>query len=279
MDWKKTVIELRRKEVPLDEIVEAMQSYFPNLKQSSLYEKVRKVQYKEPKLKKKETVVGVVADLHIPFEHPNYLQFCLDTFKIHGVNHVVFIGDTFDQYAFSKYVKETYAMNQDDEIDLSIQHIKPWASAFGEPDVIIGNHDRRYILRSKEQGVGTKVLAPFKDIYELPKKWNVVDRTIIDDVLYKHGVNCQGRDGALNAAINERRSTVIGHIHSFGGCKYTANTENLIFGLNVGCGIDIAEYAFIYGEDAKYRPTLGCGIVYNNSYGTFVPMSQAYFRN
>ena len=112
----------------------------------------------------------------------------------------------------------------------------------------------------------------------MPEEWEIKEEYIIDDVLYKHGLNCGGKDGALNAAINEQISTVIGHYHSFGGVKYIANKRNLIFGMNTGCGIDVSAYAFAYGKHSKFRPTLGCGIVVNSSKAFFVPMGKEYFR-
>lgn len=50
-----------------------------------------------------------------------------------------------------------------------------------------------------------------------------------------------------------------------------ANEYDVIFGLNVGCLIDRSAYVFDYGKGAKFKPTLGCGVVL---YGVpkFVPM-------
>jgi hypothetical protein len=46
----------------------------------------------------------------------------------------------------------------------------------------------------------------------------------------------------------------------------------MIFGLNVGCGIDIDSYAMEYGRPFSKRPTLGCGVVIGGQAGLFVPM-------
>ena len=35
----------------------------------------------------------------------------------------------------------------------------------------------------------------------------------------------------------------------------------MIFGMNVGCGIDIDAYAMEYSRPFPKRPTLGCGVV------------------
>jgi hypothetical protein len=78
--------------------------------------------------------------------------------------------------------------------------------------------------------------------------------------------------GALNRAKDNRQSTVIGHIHSFGGVMYSASEIDMIFGLNVGCGIDVNAYAVAYAKQFAKRPTLGCGIVIDGKIGLFIPM-------
>jgi len=67
--------------------------------------------------------------------------------------------------------------------------------------------------------------------------------------------------------------TVVGHSHSFGGVSYLASRNDIIFGLNVGCGIDVDHMAFSYGKNFPKKPTLGCGVVLDQGRtGIFVPM-------
>ena len=74
-------------------------------------------------------------------------------------------------------------------------------------------------------------------------------------------------------------SAVIGHAHSYLGVKYNANPRNIVFGMNVGCGIDIDAYAMRYGKYFKLKPTLGCGVVISKTEAYSVPMSEKYFRS
>ena len=66
--------------------------------------------------------------------------------------------------------------------------------------------------------------------------------------------------------------TVIGHVHSSAGVQYLASKRDLIFGMNVGCGIDIKSYAMAYGKNFANRPVLGCGVVQGGQDASFVPM-------
>jgi predicted phosphodiesterase len=224
--------------------------------------------------------VGVFSDPHIPFDHPNYLRFCADTFRRHGVQSVICCGDLVDFHAISRHQTETVAKSACDELDMTIVGVKRYTDAFPELDLILGNHDMRLIQQAALMNIDKRFLKSYSELFKLPRDWRIrEDEYIFDSVLYKHGINCCGKDGAINAAISERMSLAMGHTHAFAGCKYSANKRDIIFGLNVGCGIDIAAYAFTYGKHDKNRPILGCGIVYSNSHSEFIPMGSEYFRN
>ena len=233
-----------------------------------------------PPIIRKDKPVGVFSDPHVPFHHPNYLQFCIDTFKRYGVGRVVCTGDLVDFHALSRHETETCAKSPLDELGMTIEGVKRFTAAFPDVDMIPGNHDLIYVRQAATLGIDSRFLKSFSELFELPRGWRIhEDETIIDNVLYKHGMNCVGKNGALNTAIQERMSTVIGHSHAFGGCSYSANKRDIIFGLNTGCGIDIAAYAFAYGKHSKNRPTIGCGIVFSPTNAIFVPMGSEYFRN
>jgi predicted phosphodiesterase len=53
-------------------------------------------------LKKQESRVLVIGDLHCPFEKEGYLEFCKEQYKKWKCNQVVFIGDIIDNH-YSSY--------------------------------------------------------------------------------------------------------------------------------------------------------------------------------
>jgi predicted phosphodiesterase len=235
------------------------------------------------KEKNSPEVVGVIGDLHLPFGHPNYLAFLKDTFKKYHVTQVVSVGDIFDHYSYSRFTKKPIAMTAKQEREMSIEQAKPYYQAFPNLKVCLGNHDVRYIERVEEFGIDDAIIKDFKDIYEMPKGWEIYDEydnyIIINDVLYIHGSAYNGQSGAKSAAINEQMSVCMGHGHSFAGVSPIANKRKLMFGMNVGCGIDPGAYAFAYNKKDKLRPLLGCGIIYSPSFAIWVPMGAEFFRN
>jgi predicted phosphodiesterase len=285
MDWKLKAEQLKFDENKTwHEMAEIIQSeYFQNENVLAVHDKVRNYirktdRYKSKRKNNADRPIGVFSDTHIPFDHPNYLQFVKDTFKKYKVGQVICTGDLVDNHAISRFQSEPSALGAYDELDRALLRVKEYVKAFPKVKLCKGNHDEIPTRQAATIGLGSRYLKSFSELLELPKTWQVEDEYIINDVLYKHGLNCMGKDGALNTAINERISTVIGHSHSFGGCKYSANKRDIIFGMNVGCGIDIEAYAFAYGKHAKYRPTLGCGIVFDSDSAIFVPMGKEYFR-
>jgi predicted phosphodiesterase len=223
--------------------------------------------------------VGVFGDTHMPFVHPNYLQFLKDTFAYYDVGEIVCTGDLVDHHVISRHQTEPCAKSAYDELDMAKEQVAEYIKAFRKVKMCRGNHDERPVRQAATVGMGERYLKNIHELFNLPETWEIKNAFVIDGVLYKHGVNCAGKDGAINAAISERMSTVIGHTHAFAGCKYTANHRDIIFGLNVGCGIDIDAYAFEYGRFEAHRPILGCGIVFNKDYAIFVPMPGKYFRH
>lgn len=279
--WKKEAERLKFDEgLSYAEIGERL---FPSMDVAAAREKVRGYlrttdRYAETH-SKGGVVRGVFGDVHAPFTHPNYIRFVKDTFKRYGVKEVICTGDLVDHHAISRFQSSTAAKGAKDEKAEAQYILDQIFDTFKKARFCVGNHDLIFERQAATLGIGPEFLKSFREIYNVPKGWEIAEEFIVDNVLYKHGINCLGKDGALNTAILERMSTVIGHAHSFAGVKYSANKREIIFGMNVGCGIDIDAYAFEYGKYDKYRPILGCGIVFSPTNAIFVPMGLEYFRS
>lgn len=218
--------------------------------------------------------VGIPGDLHAPFTHPLYLKFCQDVFSRWRINHVHFIGDIVDQHALGFWDHDPDGHSASREADLAHRMVAKWYKAFPKATVSIGNHDERQFRRAFRDGVPRRYLKAYKEVWETPQ-WDWQFSHTFDDVGYTHGTRCSGKDGAFNLALQRRRSTVIGHIHSYPGVKWHANEDDRIFGMNVGCGVFHKAYTFGYGRDSPVREVLGCGVVIDGTpYFEPMPMSR-----
>ena len=273
LDWKAEAERLKFDQgKSWSEVYKALAPCFPDLTAKQVEEKVRG--YLRTVDRYKSTYpVGVFSDMHEPFGHPDYPYFLRETFEKHKVSKIICLGDGFDSHAISSHDPEPCAYGMYTETDMAIQRLKIYYNLFNDVIYVPGNHDLRIARMAAKMGIGQRFLKPLHDILEMPDGWKVVDDQIeLDGVLYTHGENCAGKNGALNKAIQERMSVCTGHSHSFGGVQYNVNRHDRIFGMNVGCGINEDAYAFAYGKHAKQRSTLGCGIVFSKDSAMFCPM-------
>tara|TARA_R100001086_G_scaffold199785_2_gene115981 strand:- start:6342 stop:7091 length:750 start_codon:yes stop_codon:yes gene_type:complete len=215
----------------------------------------------------------VIGDTHIPFNHPGYLDFCRSVQEKYRCNTVVHIGDECDNAALSYHEKTPEGHSAESEAELALNELQKWYKAFPEVKVCVGNHSALPYRQATTAGIPKRFLKTYEEVWQAPKGWKWELEWVINDCIFTHGTGTNGQQAAIKRAILNQQSTIIGHTHSFGGVNYIASKNNLIFGLNVGCGIDIDAYAFAYGRNYPRRPTLGCGVVLDKGRcGLFIPM-------
>lgn len=230
-----------------------------------------------PKEKVKDNLyrhrVLVIGDIHAPFNHRYYLDFLNDTYNTWKCDTVVCIGDEVDFHALSKYPQDPNGYGAGDELINAITALRPYYEAFPVVKVVTSNHTARPLKKAFEAGIPTQFLKDYKQFLDAPDGWSWSRQLEIDGVLYHHGEGYSGALGAYKAAMNAMRSTVIGHIHSHAGVTYIQTEFDRLFALNVGCGVDIEAYAFAYGKNCAFKPTLACGVVLDGKEAYCIPMS------
>lgn len=222
----------------------------------------------------KELSALVISDLQIPFEHRDALAFIqhLDqTFFPDGVRRVICVGDEVDQHTLGRWPANPSGRSGSDELEEAKHRLKDWFKAFPEVLVCMSNHTYRAWKKAFHAGIPAQFLRDVAEVYEAPPGWKWADRWLLDGLLFEHGEHVSGKNAALLAAEQNHMSTVIGHQHTFGGVIYSASYSNQIWGMNVGCLIDIEQYAFDYGKALRKKPTLGSGVIVNGI-PFFIPM-------
>jgi hypothetical protein len=216
--------------------------------------------------------VLVISDLQEPFAHRDSLDFIKAVRNVYDTNRTVFIGDEADFHAFSgKFPHDPDGFSPGHELSEVRKALGKWYAEFPEADVLISNHVERYYKKAYNAGFPKAALLTEQELLGAPRGWTWHKSIEIDGVRYEHGDSQGGIDAARLLAINNRQSTVIGHHHAHGGVRFIANDDSVIFGLNVGCLIDRRAYAFKYGENSKFKPTLGAGVVIRGV-PRFIPM-------
>jgi len=218
----------------------------------------------------------VVADLHIPFEWQTYLQFCKEVAESWNCQEEICIGDVCDNHAISRFLTHESADSAANEYKLTKKRVQKWYEMFPGLKIVKGNHDRRPLRGAAKLNIPSLMIKDLNDLWNTPK-WEWQSSFDLDNVHYTHGEGTSGPTAALRRAITRGQSVVMGHLHTYGGIHYHMSGNNLIFGMNVGCGLDSESFAFDYARDYVVRPTLGCGVVVSKSEAYFIPLNKARY--
>lgn len=219
--------------------------------------------------------VLVVSDLQEPFSHRDAFNFVSVVKEVYATDTTVFIGDEVDFHAISpKFIHDPDGRSPGDELDQAVRALGKWYDLFADEALVricTSNHTGRIFKKAFQAGIPKRFLRKVNEFLEAPGNWEWRDTWEVDGIRYEHGDAQGGMYAARTLALSNRQSTVIGHHHSHGGVNYLSNESECIFGLNVGCLIDRHTYVFDYGKNAKFKPTLGCGVVIRGV-PHFVPM-------
>jgi len=172
------------------------------------------------------------------------------------------MGDIADMQAISFHAANPMCPGPDDEYLLTKNKIQKWHRAFPNALVCIGNHDERVIRLAESVNIPSRYLRDYTEVWKT-KGWKWDYEFVIDGVYYFHGTGNSGLYPAANCTKKMLMSVVMGHNHSCAGISWTANPRARIFGMDVGCGIDVDAFQFAYGKHMKRRPILGAGIIDN----------------
>jgi predicted phosphodiesterase len=205
--------------------------------------------------------VGVIGDLHLPFERPDYLNFCVEIFDRCKCKTIVQIGDLVDFHAISFHEHNPDGMSAIDEMSEADKRLKRWKDCFPEMYICRGNHDRLPERQALFHSMPNRIIKSFREIWNFPSTWYDDFSWEIFGVRYMHGTGFSGQNAHIKAAESSRQSCVIGHTHSTLGGVYLVSERDRIFAVNTGCGIDRHTYAFNYGREFPKKPALGASVV------------------
>lgn len=213
-----------------------------------------------------ERRILVVGDLHAPFTLDGYLEHCIDVYEKYNLNQVVFIGDIIDNHYASYHETDPNGYSGGDELQRAIEAIKPWAEAFPDADVTIGNHDRMIMRKAFSSAIPKEWIKDYNEV--LGTNWRWVEEVVYDGVVYQHGEGGSARTSARNDMV----STVQGHIHTQCYTEWFVGKNYRVFAMQVGCGIDRDSFAAAYAKKFK-KQAIACGVVLGGHTAINVPMN------
>lgn len=210
--------------------------------------------------------VLIIGDTHLPFEHPDYLEFCKAVKKKYDCKIILHAGDETDGHAISFHDSDPDLMSPGDELEKAIYHLEDWEKAFPKMILLESNHGSLIYRKQKHHGLPVRIIKPLQEIYGTPGwEWyfDVLVKTNYGDVYGCHGKSA--RHGALATA--QGCSAFQGHYHGRLEVTWHEFVEHRRFNMFVGCGINWKSLAFKYGNANIPKPILGCGVIDKNGIG------------
>ena len=210
----------------------------------------------------------VVGDIHLPYTHSEYLDFCISVYNKYNCNAVSFTGDIIDSHFSSFHSTSTESHGAKYELDMAIKQMKGWYEAFNNDtvpngiSVTLGNHDLIIARKAEDAGVDKRFVRKLNEVLGC-KDWIFEEQFVHDNVLYVPGTGCSGK-GIMKRVQNWGSSMVQGHIHTQSFIDYTASLNDLKFGVQAPCGINYKSFAYGYAKFHTAKPILGCAVILDN---------------
>lgn len=200
--------------------------------------------------------VLVIGDIHEPFCREGYLEHCRTVQENTNCGSVVFIGDVIDSHYSSFHPSDPDGYGAGEELDRAIDKLGEWHRVFPNAKVTLGNHDLIINRQAFKSGLSKRWIKGLDEVLGTPS-WEYDTEFEINGVLYTHQL---GSD-LMKAAVNRRQSIVAGHIHTKAGIDYNVSKKDILFAMQVGCGIDDTAYAFAYAKLNTKKSIISCGVV------------------
>ena len=208
--------------------------------------------------KGKNSKIMVISDLHLPYPHPDAIDFLIKMKAKYKPTRIISIGDLFDQYSCSRYDKDPSADNVVTEVNKARAYVKRLVKIFPKMDIVTGNHDIRSILKARRAGIPEEYLKTRHEIYGMPDTWIWHDpQLIIDDICFVHGKTRVFNKLSKNMGMN----TVQGHHHSVAGVTYWSSPLALRWDCIIGCLANPDHYSQEYSKNDLNKMILGSLII------------------
>lgn len=212
-----------------------------------------------------------IPDTHAPFAHPRALDFLAALRKGFRPDAVVHLGDLGDQHGWSRHGRLPDAPGQGDEDSATVEWCRAIYRLFPHVLACEGNHDTRLAAACSRAGIPSRLHRTIPEVYGSPPGWDWAESHTVDGIVFEHGEGYSGADAAVKAAINNGANTVIGHIHSVAGVRYSCFRSRCIFGASAGCLVDPRAVGLSYARKCVRKPVLGCLLI-ENRVPRFVPL-------
>ena len=204
----------------------------------------------------------VLGDSHHPDADFDVLEQARVFAKEHKVNLTISTGDMLDQKAWSRFPKGPEDDSPQLEWEKSVKSALKMSKMFPNMIILNSNHDRRYIKKAAEAGLPKVMVRTLDEL--IPVKgwqWHLgPNPLVIDNTAFMHGDELSGSVAAKVSTLG--MNVVQGHTHK-AELKYVCTFDKRLFGLDVGCTVDVNGRSFDYAASSLTKVWVGFGYIEN----------------
>jgi len=194
----------------------------------------------------------VLGDTHIPYVHPEYLDFVRHIQKKWDCGKIIHIGDVLDFHSTTYHIPHPDALSPYYEMELAKIEIEKWKSAFPDMIVTTGNHDRRVSRKMYDSQISSQWQKSIAEVLDV--KWEFVNDYIYNNIYFCHGEGVTARITALQ----KQMSAVQGHRHSESYIDFPAKG---LFAVQTPIGVNRNTLAFNYGRTDPREWLIGATVI------------------
>ena len=208
-------------------------------------------------------IILAYSCLHFPFQHKDAIDFLAYINKEYKPDRVIDLGDTLDQYNFSRYPKDPSGLSISSEMKKSRKCVAELGKLFPKVDVMSSNHCERLYSKATSGGIPREFIKPYKELIGAPDGWKWhTDLTLTVDKTREKIYFCHERSSnPLALAKSIGMNVVHGHLHASQGVQYFANPLRQLFAVTTGCLISDEGAPFKYNKSNLFRPICGAVVI------------------
>jgi hypothetical protein len=216
----------------------------------------------------------VVPDMHMPYCHPDSLDFLNKLKKTLQPTRIICLGDELDYHAMSFHDSDPDLDSAGRELVLGLGYIDTLHEIFPKMDLLHSNHGSMAYRKAKHHGMPRHLLKSYNDVLGVSTDdWRWHESLVLrlpNGQLCKFVHGASGNVLAASQAIG--MSLIQGHHHSLFELRYWSAGHGLHFAITSGCLIDDSSYAYAYNKVQIKRPLIGVTFI-ENSLPYLIPMA------
>jgi len=204
----------------------------------------------------------VISDQHAPYHHIDTLDF-LKAIKLkYKPDCVVNIGDEMDWHSISFHDSHPGLYSPSHELVVAKKFFQELEKIFPKQYIMDSNHGSLVFRKATKHGLPHEIFKSYNNMLGVGKGWTWHDDLIIKASNGQNIYFCHGKyKDVLKVAQQYGMCTVQGHYHTSFKIDYWSNPNELLWGMQVGCLINMKSLAFEYNKLQKSRPVIGTGVI------------------